>query len=332
MKIKGPAIIEESSTTILVEPGDILSLNKNGAFQIELVTKKSPKRKIQKKEKIDPASLAIFQNQLDLISRQMGIIMQRTARSTIFSQAHDFSCFITDSLGQLVSQADGLPIHTGSGGFAVRGVLKRFDKKIYPGDLFLLNDPYIGGGNHLPDWTVIAPVFVQNTLCGFVSNRAHQVDVGGGVIGTYNSDATEIFHEGIRISPIKIKNKGNFEEDILKLILSNTRASEVIRHDFSAMVGSTQIGVSKLVEIIREKGKKFVLEGFSELLNYSESLMRSELRKIPDGIYKGIETMNTDCFEEKEIPIYLKLTNTKNCHSINFHIFIVIWKTTKTIS
>ncbi|MFL2931664.1 MAG: hydantoinase B/oxoprolinase family protein [bacterium] len=308
MKIKGPAIIEESSTTILVEPGDILSLNKNGAFQIELVTKKSPKRKIHKKEKIDPASLAIFQNQLDLISRQMGIIMQRTARSTIFSQAHDFSCFITDSLGQLVSQADGLPIHTGSGGFAVRGVLKKFDKKIYPGDLFLLNDPYIGGGNHLPDWTVIAPVFVQNTLCGFVSNRAHQVDVGGGVIGTYNSDATEIFHEGIRISPIKIKNKGNFEEDILKLILSNTRASEVIRHDFSAMVGSTQIGVSKLVEIIREKGKKFVLEGFSELLNYSESLMRSELRKIPDGIYKGIETMNTDCFEEKEIPIYLKLT------------------------
>lgn len=308
MKIKGPAIIEESSTTILIEPEDVLSINKSGAFEIELASRKSQKRKNQKKEKIDPASLAIFQNQLDLISRQMGIIMQRTARSTIFSQAHDFSCFITDPSGQLVSQADGLPIHTGSGGFAVRGVLKRFDKRISPGDLFLLNDPYIGGGNHLPDWTVIAPVFVQNTLCGFVSNRAHQVDVGGGVIGTYNSDATEIFHEGIRISPIRIREKGNFADDVLKLILANTRAPEVIKHDFSAMIGSTEIGVSKLTEIIREKGKKFVLQGFSELLDYSESLMRSELKKIPDGIYKGIETMNTDCFDEIEIPIHLKLT------------------------
>ena len=177
----------------------------------------------------DPVSTAILQQRLDVIAREMGIIMQRTARSTIFSQAHDFSCFITDAEGRLISQADGLPIHTGSGGFAVRGVLKDFGGTIAPGDLFLLNDPYMGGGNHLPDWTVIAPVFEENpgedaAPCAFVCNRAHQVDIGGGVIGTYNSDATEIFHEGFRITPVRIHERGIIREDLIRLILANTRA------------------------------------------------------------------------------------------------------------
>ncbi|MFC1491286.1 hydantoinase B/oxoprolinase family protein [Nitrospinota bacterium] len=310
-RIEGPAVVEEPTTTVLVEPGDILRLGKGGVFIVEIAAATGQKTADETGNISfgpDPVALAILQQRLDVIAREMGIIMQRTARSTIFSQAHDFSCFITDPEGHLVSQADGLPIHTGSGGFAVRGVLKDFAGSIEPGDLFLLNDPYIGGGNHLPDWTVIAPIFERERLCGFVCNRAHQVDVGGGVIGTYNSDATEIFHEGFRITPIKIHERGNVREDVIRLILSNTRAPEVIAHDFAAMVGSTHIGAFRLLEIAREMGREALLEGFKGLLDYSEALMRAEIAIIPDGTYTGIEIMNTDCFEPVEIPIKLTLT------------------------
>ncbi len=309
-RIEGPAVVEETTTTVLVEPGDVLQSGGGGAFVIELsaAAEESARPAARAAGAPDPVTLSILQQRLDVIAREMGIIMQRTARSTIFSQAHDFSCFITDPEGHLVSQADGLPIHTGSGGFAVRGVIKDFGDSIAPGDLFLLNDPYMGGGNHLPDWTVIAPVFEGDVLCGFVSNRAHQVDVGGGVIGTYNSDATEIFHEGFRITPICIHERGEPRADIIRLILANTRAPEVITHDFSAMVGSTRVGASRLAEVFREMGLETVHTGFAGLLAYSEALMRAELAGIPDGVYIGVDTMNTDCFEPMEIPIKLTLT------------------------
>ena len=111
----------------------------------------------------DPVTLALVQNRLDHISHQMGWVMTRTARSPIFSQSHDFSCFIADARGILISQADGIPIHTGGGGFAVRAILRDFSGSdsggIWPEDVFLLNDPYEAGGNHLPDWVIARPVF-----------------------------------------------------------------------------------------------------------------------------------------------------------------------------
>ena len=113
---------------------------------------------------LDPVTLALVQNRLDHISHQMGWVMTRTARSPIFSQSHDFSCFLADARGTLISQADGIPIHTGGGGFAVRAILRDFKDAIEPEDVFLLNDPYTAGGNHLPDWVIARPVFVAGRL------------------------------------------------------------------------------------------------------------------------------------------------------------------------
>ena len=135
---------------------------------------------------LDPVTLALVQNRLDHISHQMGWVMTRTARSPIFSQSHDFSCFIADARGTLISQADGIPIHTGGGGFAVRAILRDFAGRIEAEDVFLLNDPYEAGGNHLPDWVIARPVFVGGKLVAFACNRAHQADIGGGAAGTYN--------------------------------------------------------------------------------------------------------------------------------------------------
>ena len=116
----------------------------------------------------DPITLALFQNRLDYVARQMGWVMIRTARSPIFNQAHDFSCFVADEKGSLVSQADGIPIHTGGGGFAIRALLGAFGDDIADGDVFVLNDPYVAGGNHLPDWVIARPVFSS-----LISSRLH---------------------------------------------------------------------------------------------------------------------------------------------------------------
>ena len=163
--------------------------------------------------------------------------MVRTARSPIFSQAHDFSCFLADAEGTVVSQADGIPIHTGGGGFAARAIVARFGGQIAPGDVFLLNDPYAAGGNHLPDWVIARPVFVGDDHLGFACNRAHQSDIGGGAAGTYNPQATEIFHEGLRLPVMKLVEADVVREDLWELLKLNCRTPDLLDGDLRAMLG-----------------------------------------------------------------------------------------------
>ena len=113
---------------------------------------------------LDPVVTALVERQLDHIALQMGSVMSRTARSPIFSESHDFSCFLTDAEGELISVADGIPIHTGGGSFAAKAVLRDFGGRIAEGDVFLLSDPYEAGGNHLPDWTILKPVFAKDAF------------------------------------------------------------------------------------------------------------------------------------------------------------------------
>ncbi|MCY4547662.1 MAG: hydantoinase B/oxoprolinase family protein, partial [Defluviicoccus sp.] len=148
---------------------------------------------------LDPVILALTQNRLDHISHQMGWVMVRTARSPIFSQAHDFSCFIAGPTGEVVSQADGIPIHTGSGGFGVRAILRDFGDVIAEDDVYLLNDPWAAGGNHLPDWVIARPIFAGGEFVGLTCNRAHQSDIGGGAAGAYHPPATPGFPQGTRL-------------------------------------------------------------------------------------------------------------------------------------
>ena len=191
---------------------------------------------------VDPVRVAVVQARLDHLCRRMGWVMTRTARSPIFSQSHDFSCFATDRDGVLVSTADGIPIHTGGGGFAVRAILDGHGSDLADGDVFLLNDPYTAGGNHLPDWVIARPVFVDSTLVAFCCNRAHQSDIGGGAAGTYNPEATEIYHEGLRLPVLRLVEGGAVREDLWELLLLNSRTPDLLDGDLRAMLGSTAIG------------------------------------------------------------------------------------------
>ena len=257
---------------------------------------------------LDPVTLALVQSRLDHISHQMGWVMTRTARSPIFSQSHDFSCFIADARGTLISQADGIPIHTGGGGFAVRAVLRDFAGSIEPEDVFLLNDPYTAGGNHLPDWVIVRPVFVAGTLVAFACNRAHQADIGGGAAGTYNSAATEIFHEGIRLPVLKLIEGGRTRADLWRLLLLNTRLPEALDGDLHAMIGSTRIGAERLALLVGELGAARAGDFFEAVLDHADRRFRSCIDRLARGTWRAEEAVDNDCFEPIDGRIAVALT------------------------
>lgn len=265
---------------------------------------------------MDPVTLAVTQNRLDHITQQMGWVMLRTARSPIFSQSHDFSCFIATAEGEVIAQADGIPIHTGSGGFAIRALRAVFGDTIAPEDVFLLNDPYLAGGNHLPDWVIARPAFHGGELVGFACNRAHQADIGGGAAGTYNPEATEIYHEGIRIPPMRLVEKGQVREDLWALLLANSRASEALDGDLSAMLGSTRIGLEGIESIAGLHGLEATRAIFEGMLDSADRAQRKAFTQLPAGEYTGEDYSDNDCFGPADVWVRVKLTVNGDGHAV----------------
>ena len=257
---------------------------------------------------VDPIILALTQNRLDHISHQMGWVMLRTARSPIFSQAHDFSCFIAGPTGEVVSQADGIPIHTGSGGFGVRAILRDFEDDIDDGDVFLLNDPWAAGGNHLPDWVIARPVFVQGEMVGFTCNRAHQSDIGGGAAGAYNPTATDTWQEGVRLPVLKLVEAGRTRSDLWKLLMLNTRTPHLLEGDLRAMLGSTRIGMERVAALVEELGVDEATSYFTGVLEHADRSVRAEIDRLPDGVYAAEDRSDNDCFELRDVTVRVRLT------------------------
>ena len=257
---------------------------------------------------LDPIQLALTQNRLDYITRQMGEVMVRTARSPIFSQAHDFTCFVCGPDGWLVSQADGIPIHSGGGGFAVRAILRDFEDDIEPGDVFVLNDPWQAGGNHLPDWVIARPVFVDGRRVAFCCNRAHQSDIGGGAPGAYNPRATDTWQEGVRLPALKLVSRGEMRRDLWRMLLANSRTPELQDGDLRAMIGATRIGGERVAEYAEEVAVDGALALFDGILDHAERRMRAALAALPDGVYKGADHSDNDCFELRDVAVRARLT------------------------
>ena len=256
----------------------------------------------------DPIILALTQNRLDHISHQMGWVMVRTARSPIFSQAHDFSCFIAGPNGEVVSQADGIPIHTGSGGFGARAILRDFGDVMADGDVYLLNDPWAAGGNHLPDWVIARPIFLEDTFVGLTCNRAHQSDIGGGAAGAYNPSATEIYHEGIRLPVLRLVEAGIMRDDLWRLLMLNTRTPHLLDGDLRAMLGSTRIGMERVAALAQELGAQSALSYFNGVLDHADRCFRAEIADLPDGVYRAEDRSDNDCFETRDVVVRVEVT------------------------
>lgn len=235
-----------------------------------------------------PADFEILYSAIKNCTSEMGITMERTARSPIYYSSHDFATAVFDKEANMIALSEYLPVLLFSTPFAVRAARKYFGDDIHPGDIMLLNDPYtLDGGNHLPDWTVMVPVFYKGELWFWSANMAHQMDIGGGQPGAYNPNARDVFAEGVRIPPIKIFERGELRRDVFDFVLANTRFPEAQRGDLLSMIGAARTGERRLLGLLDSWGEETMEKFLLDMQDYSELLMREEIAKIPDGTYYG---------------------------------------------
>ena len=302
----GPAVLESDFTTVLVEAGDKATIDSYGGIELQvcLDTEDSPEVVTTRP---DPVTLAVVEHRLESIAREMTEVMLRTAMSQILNSSRDFSTALLDGDCQLVAQGEGIPVHVSALPVAGAAVRDYFGDTISEGDLFILNDPYFGG-SHLPDITIIRPVFHQGRLLFYAVNRAHHSDVGGGTHGGYNPRATEIFQEGIRIPPLKLYDKGVPREDVLQMLSANVRQPENFLGDLNAQIGSVMIAAQRIASLLETYGPDRLLAAVEEILSATERQVRQFISEWPDGVYHGEALVDDDGFDNKLIPIRAKVT------------------------
>lgn len=259
--------------------------------------------------RVDAVSVEVIGNAFMSAAEEMGAALIRSSISTNIKERRDCSTAIFDSDGETVVQAEHIPIHLGSMLGIVESILSKFPRsEIRPGDMFISNDPYSGGGTHLPDINVAAPVFFDGELVAFVANIAHHSDVGGKVAGSGSADTTSIFQEGIRIPPVKIVNDGHLVSDLLDLILLNCRLQEERLGDLKAQFAANQIGINRVMGIYRRFGRDKVHAATEELKAYSERKIRAAIAAIPDGVYEFEDYMDNDGTASHNVRIRVKVT------------------------
>src|ERR1700733_6076646 len=248
---------------------------------------------------MDPIAVNIMDSTMVSICREMGIVLMKTAYSTIFSEALDFTCGLDNMDGDLMAVADYCPSQIGGLPHLVKSCLREIPaSEIEEGDVILHNDPY-RGGLHTPEHTFFKPIFVEGELMGFAVAIGHIQEVGGMVPGGFCGEATEIFHEGIRVPPIKIKKRGKDSVEVWKLLLANVRTPRANYGDLCALIAAVDLGESRTVQVIEKYGKVAFSETIRDLLDYSERRMRAEIEAIPDGIYPFKDYIESDGVEEE---------------------------------
>jgi N-methylhydantoinase B len=256
---------------------------------------------------VDPIVVSVIQHRLLAIVAEMGEAMLRTAYSQILNSSRDFSTAICDLTGRLIAQAEHVPIHVGALPFAARAVTEFFGDDIHPGDVFLLNDPY-HGGNHLPDLTAFVPVFAGDKPRFWSINRAHQSDIGGATHGAYNASATDIWQEGIRITPLKLYDRGEVRRDVMEMIATNVRHPRDFRGDLAAMIGSAHVGERRVLALAEEFGWEVTDAAIEAVLDGAERQTRAVIAEWRDGVYHGEALLDDDGRGNKDIHIRATVT------------------------
>jgi N-methylhydantoinase B len=261
----------------------------------------------------DPVTLSVLDNRFRAIVEEMGEAMLRTAYSQILNSSRDFSIALCDSRARLLAQADHIPVHVGAMPFAVEAVVDAFGDAVREGDIYLLNDPY-HGGSHLPDLTIIVPVFAEGRLLFWSVVRAHHTDIGGGTHGAYNPAATEIFQEGLRLPPILLGQGRVARADLVRMIVTNTRLPREVRGDLMAMIGAAHLGEKRLHAVVAKHGAALADAAAAGILALSEAHARRIISTWVDGTWKGEAFLDDDGFGQQDIPI--RATVTKRGDSI----------------
>lgn len=254
----------------------------------------------------DPARLAIFDSLVSSIADEMGATLRHTALSPNIKERADFSCAAFDAEGQLLAQAAHIPVHLGAMPESVRAVAELAPWR--PGDLAILNDPFLGG-THLPDVTMVSPVFAEGveTPIGYVASRAHQADIGGMAPGSMPV-AEELIQEGLVIPPLRLYRAGELVSEALALILRNVRTPDERRGDFAAQVAAQRLGERRVAALHDELGAAAWAAHTAALLDHGERAARAALRELPEGRWTFEDALDDDGHSDEPVPIRLALT------------------------
>ncbi|MEE9276442.1 MAG: hydantoinase B/oxoprolinase family protein, partial [bacterium] len=245
---------------------------------------------------IDRILASVLQRRLRAITEEMALTLLHTTRSPILSEGRDFSTGLYRANGDMLEQTE----YTALLGFALQPSLKAciryFGEDIRPGDVIFHNDVY-GGGNQINDLGVFKPVFFEGALVGWAACKAHQADLGGGAPGGYNPDATEIWHEGIRVPPLKMWEAGRLRRDVWDFLFANTRL-DIVAEDVKACVGSCTVGERRLLEVFARYGREVFDRHAAYIMDGAERIMRKEIASMPDGVYRGESFLAYDGVQE----------------------------------
>lgn len=266
---------------------------------------------------VDPLTLAVVRQKLLAVAEEIVETMVRTCFSPLLNQSRDLSAVVLDGTAQVVAQAERTPIHMGAMPFAVRAMAEDFHDDISPNDVLMANDPY-WGGSHLPDITLVKPVFRDGRLRFWVAIRAHQSDTGGISAGGYSPSAREIFHEGIRIPPVKLVAGGKLRGDVLRMVCENTRKPEDTHGDLMAMLSSVDVGAERLETLLDRYGTARIETCSAAILDAGEAAMRAHIRCWKPGVYKSVSYLDHDGVATERYPVPVTVTVREDEVEVDF--------------
>ena len=259
-----------------------------------------------RRNEIDPITLEVLRNALESIADEMGAVLKRTSFSPNIKERMDASCAIFDAEAQLVAQAEHVPVHLGSMLRAVQATVAAVGGAD-EGDVIIVNDPFTGG-SHLPDITIVAPVYVDSRHLGYVATRAHHADVGGMEPGSMPGRSREVYQEGLVIPAVKLYRGGELQQDVLRMILANVRTPNERRGDLNAQLAALRVGQQRLAELAVREGFDMLAAGFAAILDYAERRMRRRLAELPPGTYRGEDFLDDDGWSDEPVRVSVAIT------------------------
>lgn len=269
--------------------------------------------------KFDAIEMEVFNNRLLSITDEMGATLVRSSFSTNIKERKDCSVGIFDKTGRLVAQAMHIPLHLGSLYGGVEAVLREYrPDEIEGGDAFVCNDPYLAGGTHLPDISVVTPMFWQGELAFFLANIGHHTDVGGTIPGSSSHLARSIFEEGIRIPICKIARRGEIDRHLVGLIANNSRDPRERTLDLGVQVATNDRGVKLLERLLERSGLDHVSRAIDDCIAYAEARLRNRIAALPAGTYKGVAFMDNDGPDGPQVPIRVAIAASGNTLTLDF--------------
>ena len=260
-----------------------------------------------RKIELDAVGLHVLHNALANIAAEMAIVMMKTSYSTIFNEGLDFSTMLLDREGNLIAEKNFAPSMMGAVNYTLRWTLEELGESFFrPGDIVIHNDPY-RGNCHLPEHMLMKPIFRGETLIGFSGCIGHMAEIGGKAPGSFASDATDVYQEGLRLPPVKLFEGGHYNEQLWRVILANHRTPRNSWGDLHAMIGALNIGERRLLELGERYDMETVVEAARRLIDHSERRLAAEIAELPEGTYSASTMVEDDGVGSPPFEVKVKL-------------------------